>query len=585
MSTRLSTRRSRPSRSRPTAVPAPSRALSVVVAVVAATLAAVLIVLGASWLFGETSGSSSTPPTARDMSARVERSAAGLARSPLYTDPETEPLTAAEHSALLRRVEGLRAPLYVVAVPMSFADESGGDQALFAESLHRSLGRDGLYVIADAVRGDIELFNYGARLDDGHLSAVPASIAESDDPTELALAKRLDRLVSYVSKTPPGPAGSPAEPGTADDPAEEDALPPLFSEKTVPGVLAGLLGAAVLAALSISALVWGRLYRYGATPPEGRTRRVSRSTPAGPPTLRGTLFRRTACGAACVIGTVLVSLPAASPEWFGLSSSPPLFEAIAEQDRGVEAFIFGWLLVTIPAAGLLQTPVARYRRARVGAGWALIAAYWLVVLLLALAAWKIQGFFPAHGGRGKSGGIFGAAIALTLGWPTALICSGGVFLKVRAGGASLSDQVRGQLTTVLMIMFAFIGGFAAMLLGAGLVLPRDGAAMMFIPGLVWGGFLGLALAVLLAALLHFGPDGTARRAATLRSAASLARFGGLLLGISLTLAQLGWILPFWVMAILSFPAFFGSLVYAARHERLRHWLDFTLPELSKEPLE
>lgn len=81
------------------------------------------------------------------------------------------------------------------------------------------------------------------------------------------------------------------------------------------------------------------------------------------------------------------------------------------------------------------------------------------------------------------------------------------------------------------------------------------------------------------------PTDTVSSFGTALVAASLARFGGLLLGISLTLSQLGWILPFWVMAILSFPAFFGSLVYAAKHERLRHWLDFTLPELSKEPLE
>lgn len=179
----------------------------------------------------------------------------------------------------------------------------------------------------------------------------------------------------------------------------------------------------------------------------------------------------------------------------------------------------------------------------------------------------------------------GAAIALVLGWPTVLICSGGVFLEVRAAGASLSDQVRGQLTTIVMITFGFIGGFAAMLFGAGLIISRDGAPMMFIPGLVWGGFLGLSLAVLLAALLQSGPDRTDQRAATLHSAASLARFGGMALGIAVALSQLGWILPFCVMGVLCFPAFLGSLVYAAKHERLRHWLDLKMPELPKEPLE
>ncbi|MEU0245987.1 hypothetical protein ABZ192_16910 [Streptomyces sp. NPDC006235] len=85
-------------------------------------------------------------------------------------------------------------------------------------------------------------------------------------------------------------------------------------------------------------------------------------------------------GVAALVTTLLLT---SSPDRFGLPPSPDLFERVRATDRASEAFIFMWALIAIPVAGLLHTPLALARRARIGAGWALIAGYWLFVVVTA----------------------------------------------------------------------------------------------------------------------------------------------------------------------------------------------------------
>ncbi|MGP3951653.1 hypothetical protein [Streptomyces sp. 7N604] len=603
MSSRLRTRAG--AAARPGTRPA-SRLGPFLAAVLAAAVAsAVLIALAAQWRFNDTSSSDSTPPTAADMTARTERVSEGLRRGPLYTDPESpDPFTAAERSALRDRIERLDVPVYVAAVPSWPDDESAGDSLLFAQRLHDETRRDGLYVVADPLDGDIELVNYGARLDTASLQAVPDAITSPgyDDPSDdLKLAERLGKLVSYIAKAPAGPAGSPPyEPPAAPDPIAEDTLPGLFSGDFVPGVVLGAFGALALGGLTVPVL-WGvRQYLIGraATRTRGGVRlRKGAEEPATP---YGKLLRRAAGAVAGVAGLVLVTLVATVPEGFGLGSSPALFEAISDQDRALEAIIVGWYLLTVPIAGLLQTPVARYRRARIGTGWALIAAYWAVGLLVAVGAWYAEGAFPAHGGSGKSGGLFGAALALILGVPATYACSGAVFLRPRAPrqaegagpGAGLGagprpglgELVRGQLTMVALGVFGFCGVFGGMV-SAALTIPREGALAMFWPGAAWGGALGAALALALCGVAERG-GGEARaerRRALLGNAARLARIGGLIFAVALGIAQLGWFLPPLAIGLGAIPAVVATLVLLAKYTRARSWFSFTLPDPPKAP--
>ncbi|MFD5229933.1 hypothetical protein ACFWJ5_15635 [Streptomyces qaidamensis] len=119
------------------------------------------------------------------------------------------------------------------------------------------------------------------------------------------------------------------------------------------------------------------------------------------PTRRAKATRIVAGGAAGGASLVLALL---------LTSSPELFGRARAEDPTSEAFIFVWALIALPVAGLLHTPQALVRRARISAGWALIAGYWLYIALMAALAWQVQGFFPAHDAPGKNGGLFGAAI-------------------------------------------------------------------------------------------------------------------------------------------------------------------------------
>ncbi|WOT35040.1 hypothetical protein [Streptomyces coeruleorubidus] len=114
-----------------------------------------------------------------------------------------------------------------------------------------------------------------------------------------------------------------------------------------------------------------------------------------------------------------------------LTSFPEVSERFRAEDPASDAFIFAWALVALPFAGVLHTPLALARRARIGAGWALIASYWLYVVLMAAVAWQVRDFFPAPDSSGKAGGLFGGAILMVIGTPVFVVGSGGVFREVR----------------------------------------------------------------------------------------------------------------------------------------------------------
>ncbi len=213
------------------------------------------------------------------------------------------------------------------------------------------------------------------------------------------------------------------------------------------------------------------------------------------PTHRAKVLRIAAGITAGAASLALTLLLTTAPERVGLSSSPELFESVRAEDRASDAFIFAWALIAIPVAGLLQTPLALARRARIGPGWALIAGYWLYVVLMAAVAWQIQGYFPAADAPGRNGGLIGAAILLMLATPLFVVASGGVFREVRGGpDKTLSTQIRDQITAVTVLCCTFTGLVAGLTIGRNFTYPRDGFPAMFLPGgALWGLLAGAAL--------------------------------------------------------------------------------------------
>lgn len=291
-------------------------------------------------------------------------------------------------------------------------------------------------------------------------------------------------------------------------------------------------------------------------------------------------LRITAGTVAGVASLALALALTLTPESFGLSPSPALYEKVRAEERGLEGIVVAWALLAVPVGGLLQTPVARLRGARITAGWALLAGYWLYVLLVAVAAWQVQGLLPPPDGPGKSGGLFGALTALALATPVCAACSGAVFRPVPGEhGDTLGGQVRGHLATVALLSWCFNGVFVGMLIGKNFGLPRSGSFAMFFPGgLLWGFHAGAALGMLIGARLQRAPEA---RAATTDVAASLARTATALLLCCLCVAQLGWILPAWAVALGGFPALIALFTLASRSERLGRWVEFRTLELPK----
>jgi hypothetical protein len=299
-------------------------------------------------------------------------------------------------------------------------------------------------------------------------------------------------------------------------------------------------------------------------------------------TKRAKVVRITTGITAGVVSLALALLLTSSPERFGLSSSLELFERFRAEDRASDAFIFAWALVALPVAGLLHTPQALARRARVGAGWALIAGYWLYVVLMAALAWQVRDFFPAQDAPGKNGGLFGGAILMVIGTPLFVVGSGGVFREVRACGSTLAAQLRDQLAAVTLLCCAFVGATTGLTLGLDFDLPRDGYPAMFLPGgILWGALAGAALGLRTGALITSSAD--SRRRMT-DDAQSFARTAAAVLACCLCVSQLGWLLPAWAVALVGLPAPFVLFVVAGRCERLGRWVEYRQIEVPKGAL-
>ncbi|MFF7373772.1 hypothetical protein ACFY96_00705 [Streptomyces massasporeus] len=233
----------------------------------AALVSAAAIGLAAPVVFDETRSSAARPPTPADLSARVERVAAGLKQDPVYADPESpRVLDARQLDRLHERIRDFRrsdggGPVYVSLVPQTPESESAGDTDLFAAAVHAKVGRDGVYVVADPDDGTIDVRNHGLRLDSNHLSFdLPDSVTlgdrRADEADDHLLGERLDTLMTFLDETPrtDRPQTEPA-PAPAPRAADENTLPALYATDFWPGLLVGAF-AALLLTSSVAGATW-----------------------------------------------------------------------------------------------------------------------------------------------------------------------------------------------------------------------------------------------------------------------------------------------------------------------------------------
>ncbi|MEV0243022.1 hypothetical protein AB0I06_24260 [Streptomyces sp. NPDC050674] len=233
-----------------------------------AVLTAAAIALTASSVFDQTRSSAAEPPSPADLSARVERVAAGLKQDPVYADPESaRVLDARQLDRLHERIRDFRrseggGPVYVSLVPQTPESESAGDAGLFSAAVHAKVGDDGVYVVADPDDGTIDVYNHGLRLDSSRLSFdLPEYVTMGDSSTDEAddhhLGERLEALMTFLEKTPltdrPQYESAPAP---APNAAAEHALPPLFSTDFWPGLFVGAFMALLLSGV-VAGLTWG----------------------------------------------------------------------------------------------------------------------------------------------------------------------------------------------------------------------------------------------------------------------------------------------------------------------------------------
>ncbi|WP_328411706.1 hypothetical protein OG542_16625 [Streptomyces violaceus] len=245
----------------------------------AAVATAAALALTAPVVFDQTRSSAAEPPTPADLSARVDRVAAGLKKDPVYADPESpRVLDSRQLDRLHDRIRDFRrsdggGPVYVALVPQTPASESAGDSWLFAAAVHAESRRDGLYVVADPDDGTIDVYNYGLRIASDSLSfdlpdAVTLGDSKADEADDHLLGERLDTLMTFLDKAPrtdrPGFESTPAAAPKAD---EEYALPPLFATDFWPGLFVGAFAALLLSGV-VAGVMWsvGRLRRRDPAP-------------------------------------------------------------------------------------------------------------------------------------------------------------------------------------------------------------------------------------------------------------------------------------------------------------------------------
>ncbi|MEO3768566.1 hypothetical protein [Streptomyces sp. B8F3] len=216
-------------------------------AVATAAVLAGGIALGAAVTYDDETTDPGPPPTRADMDARLDRVSAGLAKDPVYVDPESPAqIDSGELTGLREKIDGLDVPVYVASVPMAPEDESGGQGDTFLKSLGRTVGEDGIYVLADPRSGYVNAVDYGIGLD-VDLYLLPEAIgypSRDVDDDDLRLGERVGMLVEELTGARPGGApGRAPSPMDPPDPVAEDALPSVFAADFVPGLFVGTLAA------------------------------------------------------------------------------------------------------------------------------------------------------------------------------------------------------------------------------------------------------------------------------------------------------------------------------------------------------
>lgn len=222
---------------------------------------AVPLAAGSVYMFSGGSWKPETTPTYEDMQARVVRVAEGLRKDPVYSDPESRStLSEADRERLRSRIEALDVPMYVTEVPVLAHSASDGELQFFAEDLSEQTAEAGVYVFADPAGGDIAVTNCGAQLSDALYWDVPLDVEEpfGADRTApgLAMADRLNRLVTHVEELPEDELGSECYALDVTPELEDRALPSLLGS----GVFwTWLLAWGPLLAVLVAALVNGGL--------------------------------------------------------------------------------------------------------------------------------------------------------------------------------------------------------------------------------------------------------------------------------------------------------------------------------------
>ncbi|MFF5494640.1 hypothetical protein [Streptomyces aquilus] len=269
-----------------------------------AVATAVGITLSAPHVFGQTTSSASPRPRAIDLNARIDRVTEGLSQDPIYQDPESpRALDKTQLSQLHARIDKFEkskggGPVYMALVPQLYEDESGNDVEHFAYAVHDKLGKDGVYIVADPLDGDINAFNYGLGLDSYDLYYdLPDSVTYGDEKSDAAddhlLGERLTTVMTALDEA--DRTGEPTTPGDHasypfTDPITEDELNPLFYGDFWPGLFIGTLAAGTVFALVAAALGIARKSLLRRNPDPLQTSALPTASPAMPtqPYLRDT---------------------------------------------------------------------------------------------------------------------------------------------------------------------------------------------------------------------------------------------------------------------------------------------------------
>ncbi|MFD8230879.1 hypothetical protein ACFV20_03105 [Streptomyces sp. NPDC059696] len=308
----------------------------------AAVLTGAAIALTAPVVFDQTTSSAARPPTPADLSARVERVAAGLRQDPVYTDPESpRVLDARQRERLHERIRDFRrsdggGPVFILLVPQTPESEAAGDAELFAAAVHAKVGQAGVYVVADPDDGTIDVVNHGLRLESDRLSfGLPDSLtlgdSKADEADDHLLGERLDQLMTHLDRTPrtDRPQAAPTPPA-APSAAHENDLPPLFATDFWPGLFLGAFAALLLSGV-LAALTSGvtGLLRWRSPPPEP-TSRLPLTAPTEP---SASYLRRTAHAELTALTEEFSSREEHGPAWDHLDAAMLLLDGDLDRAR------------------------------------------------------------------------------------------------------------------------------------------------------------------------------------------------------------------------------------------------------------